>query len=104
MIIFPPRAKFPVHHKFLDPEVMILDLRYKDFISNSTALLLEIHILRMLTLFRMGVFGPAQGWCREPERTLSLKSSTHPTMMKSGTIIPYLKKIQKMYNGPIEFC
>ena len=83
---------------------MILDLRYKDFISNSTALLLEIHILRMLTLFRMGVFGSAQGWCREPERTLSLKSSTHPTMMKSGTIIPYLKKIQKMYNAPIEFC
>ena len=32
---------------------------------------------------------------------------TYPTMMKLGTVIPYLKKIQKIYesrNTPLEFC
>ena len=32
---------------------------------------------------------------------------THPTMMKLGTVTPYLKKIQKVYesrDAPIEFC
>ena len=28
-----------------------------------------------------------------------LKSATHPTMIKLGTVIPYLKKIQKIYAG-----
>ena len=28
-----------------------------------------------------------------------LKSVTHPTMMKLGTVIPYLKKIQKIYES-----
>ena len=32
---------------------------------------------------------------------------TYPTMIKLGTFIPYLKKIQKIYKScdtPIEFC
>ena len=32
---------------------------------------------------------------------------TYPTMMKFGTVIPYLKKIQKIYESrdtPLEFC
>ena len=32
---------------------------------------------------------------------------TYPTMMKLGTVIPYLKKIQKIYQSrdtPPEFC
>ena len=32
---------------------------------------------------------------------------TYPTMMKLGTVIPYLKKIQKIYESrdtPLEFC
>ena len=32
---------------------------------------------------------------------------TYPTVMKLGTVIPYLKKIQKMYESrdtPLELC
>ena len=32
---------------------------------------------------------------------------TYPKMMKLGTVIPYLKKIQKIYEShdtPLEFC
>ena len=37
----------------------------------------------------------------------ALKSVIHPTMMKLGTVIPYLEKIQKIYESrdtPLEFC
>ena len=37
----------------------------------------------------------------------SLKSVTLSTMMKVGTVIPYLKKIPKIYESrdtPLEFC
>ena len=57
----------------------------------------------LLTLFRMGYFGAAHGW----GGGLSLISVTHPTWMKLGTVIPYLKKIQKIYESrdtPLEFC
>ena len=37
----------------------------------------------------MSFFGAAQGWVG--------LCYTYPTMMKLGTIIPYLKKIQKLY-------
>ena len=46
------------------------------------------------------IFGAAYGWD-------TLKSVTHPTMMKLGTVIPYLKEIQKIYKSrdtPFEFC
>ena len=46
----------------------------------------------MLTLFRMGIFGA---------------DHTYPTMMKLGTVISYLTKIQKIYESrdtPPEFC
>ena len=32
---------------------------------------------------------------------------TYPTIMKLGTVIPYLKKVQKIYeprDPPLEFC
>ena len=56
----------------------------------------------VLTLFRMGVFRAAHGWGeggkggRPPP---FLKYVTYPTMMKLGTVIPYLKKIQKIYES-----
>ena len=40
-----------------------------------------------LTLFRMGCFRAAQGWPKIYH--------TYPTMMKLGTVIPYLKKTKK---------
>ena len=39
--------------------------------------------------------------------SLSKICHTYPTLMKFGTVIPYLKKIQKIhksYDTPLEFC
>ena len=60
-----------------------------------------------LTLFRMGIFGAAHKWRRPKKPPPSLKSVTYPTMVKRGTVIPYLEKIQKIYESrdtPSEFC
>ena len=45
----------------------------------------------------MGFFGAAHGW--GAKRSPTLKSVTHPATMKLGIIIPYLKKIQKIYES-----
>ena len=49
-------------------------------------------------LLRMDIFGDAHGLG---------EVITHPTMMKLGTVIPYLKKMQKIYESrdtSPEFC
>ena len=59
-----------------------------------------------LTLFRMGFFGAAHGWGGQ-KGPLPKICYTYPTMMKLGTVIPYPKKIQKIYESrdtPLEFC
>ena len=61
-----------------------------------------------LTLFRMGFFGAAHGWGGEiPPPPLPKTCHTYPTMIKLGTVIPYLKKTQKLYKSrdtSLEFC
>ena len=55
-----------------------------------------------LTLFRVGLFRIAHGWAGLPKIC-----HTYPTMMKLGAVLPYLKKIQKIYESrdkPLEFC
>ena len=55
-----------------------------------------------LTLFRMGLFEAAHGWRRgggKKTPPLPIISYAYPTMMKVGTVIPYLKKIQKIYKS-----
>ena len=57
--------------------------------------------LAMLTSLRMGIFGTAHVW-EHPKIC-----HTYPAMVKLGTIIPYLKKIQNTYESrhtPHEFC
>ena len=45
----------------------------------------------------MGLFGTAHGWGGGKKPPPSLKSChTYPTMIKLCTVIPYLKKIQKI--------
>ena len=59
-----------------------------------------------LTLFRMGLFGAAHGWGVK-RLPLSKICHTYPKIMKLGTVIPYLKKTQKIYeshNTSLEFC
>ena len=43
----------------------------------------------------MGIFGAAHGWWGQKAPPPPLKSVTHPTMMKLGTVIAYLKKNKK---------
>ena len=53
-----------------------------------------------LTLFRMGFFGAAHGWGGGGFlASLSKISHTYPTIMKLGTVVPYLKKTQKIYKS-----
>ena len=54
----------------------------------------------------MGFFGAAHGWGAK-KAPLPKICYTYPTMMKLGTVIPYLKKMQKIYKSsdtPLEFC
>ena len=57
----------------------------------------------------MGIFGTAHGWGRGVPKSPPLPKicHTYPTITKLGTVIPYLKKIQKIYESrdtPPEFC
>ena len=57
----------------------------------------------------MGLFGAAHGWGRRggaKRLSLTKMCHTYSTMMKLGTFIPYLTKIQKIYkswNTPLNF-
>ena len=55
-----------------------------------------------LTLFRMYIFGAAHGWRKGGgggRPPLPKICHTYPTMIKLGTVIPYLKKLQKIYDS-----
>ena len=65
---------------------------------------------QVLTLFRMGIFGVAHGWrgggCKKAPPFPKI-CHTYPKMLKLSTVIPYLKKIQKIYESRDthpEFC
>ena len=46
----------------------------------------------------MGFFGPAHGWGGGQESPLPKICHTYPVIIKLGTVIPYLTKIQKHMN------
>ena len=53
----------------------------------------------VLILFRMGFFGTAHEWGAKKSPPPNLKiCHTYPTLMKLGTVVPCLKKIQKYIN------
>ena len=56
----------------------------------------------------MGFFGAAHGWGGVAKRPPVPKiCHTYPTMIKLGTVIPYPRKIQKIYKSrdtPLQFC
>ena len=55
----------------------------------------------------MGFFRAARGWGEGAKRLpLPKICQTYPTVMKLGTVIPYPKKIQKIYesrDAPVDF-
>ena len=58
-----------------------------------------------LTLLTMDIFEAAHRWGAMPP--FPKICHTYPTMMKRGTVIPYLKKIQRIYDSrytPPDFC
>ena len=57
----------------------------------------------------MGFFDAAHGWGGGGQKGPPLPKicHTYPTLMKLGTVIPYPKEIQKIYESrdtPLEFC
>ena len=55
----------------------------------------------------MGFFGAAHGWGGGQKGPPPKICHAYPTMMKLGTVIPYLKKIQKLYESrdtSLDFC
>ena len=61
----------------------------------------------ILILCRMGIFGAAHGWWGGGGAKGPKICHRYPTMMKFGTVIPCLKKIQKIYESRDthpEFC
>ena len=58
-----------------------------------------------LALFRIGNFEAAHGW--GAKKAVLKICDTFPAIMKFGTVIPYLKKIKKIFEScdtPHEFC
>ena len=49
-----------------------------------------------LIIFRMGLFGAAHRWEWGKKATVPKICHTNPTIMKLDTVIPYLKKTQKI--------
>ena len=47
----------------------------------------------------MGFFRAAHGWRGAKKATLPKICHTNPTIMKLGTVIPYLNKFQKLYES-----
>ena len=65
-------------------------------------------VICKLNIFNSIQDGPIQGCSKMvvPKNLPSLKSVTYPAMMKLGTVIAYLKNIQKLYKSrdtPLEF-
>ena len=61
----------------------------------------------ILTLFRMDLFGAAHGWGGAKIPPLPKICHTYPTMMKLSTVMPYLRKTQKIYDSrdtPLDLC
>ena len=57
----------------------------------------------------MGFFGAAHRWGGGGKKTSPLPKiyHTYPAMMKIGTVVPYPKKIQNIYESrdtPLDFC
>ena len=51
----------------------------------------------LLILFRIGFFGTAHGWRGGKKAPFPKICHTYPIRMKLGTVIPYPKKVRKIY-------
>ena len=84
---------------------MIIQTNFEQGLRLSFALCIKFSALN---LFRMDFFWAAHGPGGEGQKgSLPKICHTYPTIMKLGTVIPYLKKIQKLYESRdtlLKFC
>ena len=59
----------------------------------------EAATISALILFRMDPFGHAHRWKGNQKALLPAICHTYPTMMKLGTVVPYLNESQKYINA-----
>ena len=99
---YPPRSyMFKVNNRNIRTRVWnFLKVNNKDTNIRSA-------IKCSLTLFRMGLFGAAHIWGEKKGPPFLKLCRTYPTVMRLGTVIPYLKNIQKILklcDTTLEFC
>ena len=73
-------------------------------VAVAQALASAISPIFVLTLLRINLFRGAHGWGEGQKGPLPKMCQTYPTMKKLGEVIPYLKKIQKIYESRLEPC
>ena len=92
-----------VKHLMFSSDKIILN---REVIKGSSDFILVIRLL--FNPIQEGLFRGCSRMGGEPKRPhLPKICHTYPTMMKPGTVIPYPKKIQKLYESrdkPLEFC
>ena len=71
----------------------------KEVVLKTSSNLIILPFTSLFTLFGMRFFGAAHGWGEANRSLLPKNCHTYSTTMKSGSVIPYLKKIQKLYNS-----
>ena len=120
-------GQFPIVEKIWPKKRMITILRSRHWIQiqhNTSNYCAKFHLIWRIINFgskfaqRLLWEGPLRHfWSFSPKEwgeggrvkklPLPKMCCTYPTMMKFGTVIPYLKKIQKIYEShdtPLEFC
>ena len=81
-------------------------LSYFHYGNNFSILCMLTELKILLNLLRIGIFEAAQGGV-EQKGSLPKICHTYLTVMKLGTVIPYLKKTQKIYESrdtPLDLC
>ena len=66
-----------------------------------------MHTSRSSIYSESNIFSSRRRWEGAKRHPLHKIGHTHPAMMKLATVIPYLKKLQKIYESrdtPLEFC
>ena len=99
------KLRLPFRHKFkLKFHVTVYPLCNCRNDTESTVSF--IYYRANITLFRMGLFRAAHGWVGK-KAPLPKICHTYPTMIKLGTVIPYLMKVQQIYESSdtfLKFC
>ena len=76
----------------------MMNFKTEDKPGNIMLALLFVVTGLLLTLFRMDLFGGCYAWEGQKGPVAKI-CHIYPAMMKLGTVIPYLKKIQKIYES-----